>query len=474
MKNIFKTFFLFAVIGLSFLISCDSDFEEINTDPDEPTEISVDLQLGFIERSLINQLYNIYAAGECASTWPQHISKPIYNDADRYYPRLGAINSFWNTIYLEVIGESDEMYRLAQEKENNAVQGVALTLKAIALQTLTDAFGDIPASEANLAMEGNYTPKYDTQQEVYVQIFELLDQAIAKFNTGVGAINSEQDLIYAGDTSKWLKFATSVKFRALMRVSNTSLFSLQELMTLASSNNLIIHNADNAFIQFSGQTTPNINPHNDTKINGREAEWCMGEALVNFMLSENDPRLPVYANPNDSNEYRGKPAGYINPGVSGYGAGTVSQIGDAFMAADAPLYFITAAQVNLLLAEASEIHGIGVNPEVYFYEGVSASLEQNGLDPLSYTPAYNGYQSIAEQMWVGTFLQGYETWAEWRRSDIPANLELAVDPQPGVNAIPTRYTYTTDEVALNGSNVDEAVANQGADALTTKVWWDNN
>lgn len=474
MKNLFKTFFLFAIIGLSFLMSCDSDFAETNIDPDEPTEISVDLQLGFIERSLINQLYDIYAAGECASTWPQHISKPIYNDADRYFPRLGSINSFWNTLYLDVIGESDEMYILAEEKGNYAIQGAALTLKAIALQTLTDAFGDIPASEANLAQDGNYNPKYDTQQEVYTQIFKLLDDAIAKFNTGVGSINPEQDLIYGGDTAKWLKFATSVKFRALMRVSGTSLFNLQQLTALVSSNNLITSNADNAFIQFSSLTAPNINPHYATTLNGREAEWCMGEALVNFMLSENDPRLSVYANLNDNDEYRGKPAGYINPGLSGYGAGTVSQIGDAFMAADAPLYIITATQINLLLAEASELHGLNGNPEKYFYDGVSASLEQNGLDPQSYIPTYSGFQSIAEQMWVGTFLQGYETWAEWRRSDIPANLKLAVDPQPGVNAIPTRYTYTTDEISLNGSNVDEAVANQGVDALTTKVWWDKN
>jgi hypothetical protein len=474
MKNIFKPFFLLTVFGLSIFVSCDSDFEEINTDPDEPTQISVDLQLGYIERSLINELYDIFAAGECASTWPQHISKPIYNDADRYFPRLGAINAFWNTLYLNVIAEADEMYLLAEEAGNQSVQGAALTLKAIALQTLTDTFGDIPSSEANLAIEGNYTPKYDSQQEVYSQIFALLDEAIAKFNTGQGTINPDQDLIYGGNVSMWIKFATSVKFRALMRVSDTPLFSTEELQSLVNSGNLITSTTENAFIQFSSTTLPNTNPFYDITLNGREAEWCMGKALVDHMIAENDPRLPVYANTNDSGEYVGKPAGFINPGISGYGAGTVSQIGDAFMASDAPLYFITAAQVNLLLAEAAEIHSIGGNAEENFLSGVAASLEQNGLDSESYVPAYNGYQSIAEQLWVSTFLQGYETWAEWRRSDIPANLELAIDPQPGVNSIPTRYTYPNDEVSLNATNVDEAVANQGEDALTTKIWWDKN
>jgi len=474
MKNIFKPFFLLTVLGLSIFISCDSDFEETNTDPDEPTQISVDLQLGYIERSLINELYDIFAAGECASTWPQHISKPIYNDADRYFPRLGSINAFWNTLYLNVIAEADEMYLLGGEAGNQSVQGAALTLKAIALQTLTDTFGDIPSSEANLAIEGNYTPKYDSQQEVYSQIFALLDEAIAKFNTGQGTISPDQDLIYGGNVSMWIKFATSVKFRALMRVSDTPLFSTEELQSLVNSGNLITTTTENAFIQFSSETLPNTNPFYDITLNGREAEWCMGKALVDHMISENDPRLPVYANTNDAGEYVGKPAGFINPGLNGYGAGAVSQIGDAYMASDAPLYFITAAQVNLLLAEAAEIHSIGGNAEKNFLSGVAASLEQNGIDPESYTPAYNGYQSIAEQLWVSTFLQGYETWAEWRRSDIPANLELAIDPQPGVNSIPTRYTYPNDEVSLNATNVDEAVANQGEDALTTKIWWDKN
>lgn len=474
MKNIFKPFFLLTVFGLSIFVSCDSDFEETNTDPDEPTQISVDLQLGYIERSLINELYDIFAAGECASTWPQHISKPIYNDADRYFPRLGAVNTFWNTLYLNVIAEADEMYLLAGEAGNQSVQGAALTLKAIALQTLTDTFGDIPSSEANLAIEGNYTPKYDSQQEVYTQIFALLDEAISKFNADQGTINPDQDLIYGGNVSMWIKFATSVKFRALMRVSDTPLFSTEELQSLINSGNLITSTTDNAFIQFSSTTLPNTNPFYDITLNGREAEWCMGKALVDHMIAENDPRLPIYANTNDFGEYVGKPAGFINPGLSGYGAGTVSQIGDAFMASDAPLYFITAAQVNLLLAEAAEIHSIGGNAEEIFLSGVAASLEQNGLDSESYIPTYNGYQSIAEQLWVSTFLQGYETWAEWRRSDIPANLELAIDPQPGVNSIPSRYTYPNDEVSLNATNVDEAVANQGEDALTTKIWWDKN
>lgn len=475
MKKIFKTLTLIAILGgLVAVTSCDSDFEEINTDPDRPTEISEDLQLGAIERTLINRQYDYFLANEAASNWVQHTSQPVYNDADRYFPRLGSIDNLWIDLYANVIADADEMYRLAEEAENPAIQGTALTLKAIAFQTLTDVFGNIPFSEVNKGLsDGNYTPKYDTQREVYVGIFELLDEAIAKFKAG-GTINSSQDLIYEGDIDKWIKFATSVKFRAMMRVSDTDLFDAAELNALISSGNLITDVADNAFISYTTVESPNRNPFYGVVEGSRQEEWCVGESLVEFMKAENDPRLEVYAEPNEDGEYIGKPAGYLNPEVSGYPRAYVSNIGSHYADADAPLYFINAAQVNLLIAEAIERFGASGDAATYFQAGIDASLVQNELEAGDYTPAYTGHQSIAEQLWVSTFMQGYETFAEWRRSDIPANLPLAIDPQPGVGSIPTRFTYTNDEKSLNGENVNEAIANQGEDKLTTKLWWDIN
>lgn len=475
MKKIFKTVTLSIVVGTAMLYtSCDGKFEEINTDPDNPTVISPDQQLGFIERTLINQIYDYFLAGEAASNWPQHLSQPVYNDADRYFPRLNVINNFWNVLYVNVIAEADEMYRLGAEAENPAIQGAALTLKAIAYQHLTDAFGDVPMTEVNQGLsDNNFYPAYDSQQTVYTGIFNLLDEAIAKLEAG-GSLSAEQDVLYGGDLDQWIKFATSIKFRAMMRVSDTPLFNAGTVQDLIASGNLITDVADNAVIRWETKAAPNTNPYYGIVTNGRQAEWCVGAALVDFMKGNNDPRLEVYANPNDDGEYVGKPAGYINPAVSGYGAGVVSEIGDFYMKENTPLYFINAAQVNLLIAEAIERFGASGNAEDYFYAGIDASLVQNGLEAGDFAPAYSGYQSIAEQLWVGTFMQGYETWAEWRRSDIPSNLPLAIDPAPGVTSIPTRFTYTNDEKALNADNLNAAVANQGADALTTKVWWDKN
>ena len=38
--------------------------------------------------------------------------------------------------------------------------------------------------------------------------------------------------------------------------------------------------------------------------------------------------------------------------------------------------------------------------------------------------------------------------------------------------IPRRLTYSSSEESNNAENLAAAVANQGPDELTTRVWWD--
>lgn len=459
---------LFLVLGLT---SCDKDFDEINTSPNNPTEISVDLEMGNIQRAFVTRINDYFLAGEASSAWVQHLSKPVYNDADRYYPRIGSINNLWVVMYTQVINESQDMYNLAEAEGNKAVQGVSLVMQALAFQTLADAFGGVPVFEANQG-GANPFPAYNTQAEAYGEILSLLTRANAMFD-GTGEISANQDLLYGGNISKWKKFAASVKFRAMMRISDTPQFSASELQALVASGNLITNPADDAFIAFKTENAPNANPYYGIVQGGRQGEWCVGEALVDFMVANSDPRLAVYANPLDDGTYRGKPAGYLNPGQAGFAPGTVSEMGDAYLAADAPVYILSAAHMNLLLAEASSKGYVGGSAAGYFQAGIDASLVINGLAPGSYTPPYLGYNSIAEQLWVSTYMQGLEPWNEWRRSDIPA-LTPAVDPQPNVNSVPTRYTYPNSEQSLNSANLADAIATQGPDLLTTKLDWDRN
>ncbi|RYE24083.1 MAG: SusD/RagB family nutrient-binding outer membrane lipoprotein, partial [Sphingobacteriaceae bacterium] len=86
--------------------------------------------------------------------------------------------------------------------------------------------------------------------------------------------------------------------------------------------------------------------------------------------------------------------------------------------------------------------------------------------------ATNFKKSIGNQKWIALFGQGLEAFAEWRRLDYP-QLQPAV---AGVlnGKIPLRFIYPGTEQSLNGVNYKTAVNNQGADLLTTKLWFDVN
>jgi hypothetical protein len=152
-----------------------------------------------------------------------------------------------------------------------------------------------------------------------------------------------------------------------------------------------------------------------------------------------------------------------------------------------PLFLVTAAQTNLLLAEASFRGWITTGTAVdYFSDGVSAHMDQMvDFDPGSAvapadrdiyvdaqvaTFAGNELEQINYEYWIASFLNGSEAWANVRRSGIP---QLAMNPFPGrdVDFI-NRLTYPSTEILVNGANVQAAIDQQGPDRLDTRVWWD--
>ncbi|MGB3775099.1 MAG: SusD/RagB family nutrient-binding outer membrane lipoprotein [Leeuwenhoekiella sp.] len=153
----------------------------------------------------------------------------------------------------------------------------------------------------------------------------------------------------------------------------------------------------------------------------------------------------------------------------------------------APMFIVTHAQTQLLLAEAAVRGWVTGDPATYFNAGVRAHMElMEQYDPASQIPsaaidtylaenpfdATNALEQIGNQYWVACFLNGPEAFANFRRTGFPI---LAPNPYPSQDIsgdFINRLTYPNSEVATNSSNLNEAVARMGADNLETKVWWD--
>lgn len=468
------------LLGIAFTPACDKGFEELNQNPNDPTAVPSGLLIADVVFNAGNSLYSTFVGGDMGSCWAQHWGKVQYNDEERYLPRENVIElTVWKTYYEDVVSDARTMELLAIDEENSNMQGVALVLQAYGYSVLTDLFGDIPFSEAITASAGNFTPKYDKQQDVYTGILAMLDKANGLLSTDGGEINASSDILYGGDYSKWQKFANSLKFRCLMRISGKTNVAAQ-LQEIASSRSVFMSNDDEAKLTYLS-ADPSANPIYETIVFGNRNEHKLNTKLVDMLADLNDPRLPVYAQPNASDgEYRGKPAGIEDVPNDNYNYDNVSAVGTYYLRAEAPAYFLSYSELQFLMAEAVKKGYITGDAASYYNAGVTASFLANGLSAAQATTylaqgtvAYNdatGLQQIGEQNWMGLFCQGVEAWTEWRRTGIPA-LQPAIEAFTA--SIPARYTYPSIEQSVNKANYDAAVASQGPNLLTTKVWWMN-
>lgn len=483
-----KKYILGSFFGLLLLQGC-SKFETINNNPNQPSIVRSDLLLNNIaytafgeDADLANSTgsYSTFVGGDMGGCWGQHLSKVQYNDEERYNPRVGVVQDFWETYYEDVCNDSRKMYDLAGTEGNKAVQGAARVLEAYGFSVLTDCYGDIPFSEALKSADGILKPAYDSQEDVYAGIFALLDEANTLLADGTGSIPASSDKMYGGSIAKWRKFANSLKVRCLMRVSSkasTKFNVATQLSEIINNRPIFGSNADEAKFGM-GNAQPAANPFYETIVFGNRSEWKVNSVLVDLLSSYNDPRLPVYAQKADDGTYRGKPSGYLNLPSAAYGYKNISAIGTKFLQASAPGYFLSYAELCFLLAEARQ-RGLITTGAVndYYQAGIAASFAEHSLS--SSTAAYlaqpnvvlgpgTELKQIAEQKWLSLFGQGIEAWTEWRRTKIPT-LTPAVDGV--IDEIPSRYQYPTTEQSLNKGSYDAAIARQGADLLTTKIWW---
>lgn len=479
MKNLkYIGIFIVSLLFIS-LVSCTKDFETINQNIDKPTEVPSSQMIGAIVTRMADNMYSTFNGSETGMTWAQHESLIQYNDPERYKPRVTTMDGVWNSFYLAA-SNANSMYKIAETEGNEVNQGVALVLKSYAFHFLTDVYGDIPYTEALLGdSEGNFKPVYDTQETVYNGIVSELDQAIAKLNSGVGSVNSTYDIVYAGDAQKWLKFAYSLKFRALMRISAKKDVST-ELQSIVNSGMLFSSNDEEAKLVYL-TASPNANPMYETIVDQSRLEHATCNTFIDYLIERNDPRLPVFAQEAVNGGYVGKPSGYAVTPVDGFGYDDVSQIGLHFLQPDAPAYFVSRTELLFLMAEAAKkgyISGGDSSAKAYYEEAILNSFQELGLDLNDYNSFIgtgyilynntNALRQIGEQKWVSLFGQGFEAWTEWRRVGYP-ELSIAIDAYE--NEIPSRYKYNSDESSLNALNYADASSRIGGDELTTPIWW---
>ena len=140
-------------------------------------------------------------------------------------------NNLWNFVYINSNKNVPIMNLLinnlpeSERKDYEVYIKCVNVCKAYMFQRLTDAYDDIPFTEAGGAYQEKYWAKYDSQKDIY---FSLLDELkvlasdLSTYTLNSSAVHlrfKTADILNNGDLAKWAKFANSIRLRMAMRIS---------------------------------------------------------------------------------------------------------------------------------------------------------------------------------------------------------------------------------------------------------------
>lgn len=506
MKKIIKTFAL--LLPLWGLGGCDKGFDELNINPNALTGVEPSYQLNTVivntapgygnlsyETTIVKQMITPFSGQGSAANFNQD--------------NKSVSSGNWNNFYQNNIKElTDVIAKTKDVPARSNLYNMARIWQAYSFMILTDTYGDIPYTQAGKSyLEGIVTPAYDAQESVYTAILSELDAASAALDATKAKVTS--DLLYDGDVVKWKRLGYSLLLRAAMRLSKVNPTKAAEYVGKAVAGGVMQSNADNAIVRHNASFT---NPIGSQLNGGQSAFFYLAEDFVDFLSKSNDPRLTSIAvryvgatsgaQQVESRANRtaatqiGAPLGYDNTTISKAVAEKklaslwdYSQLDRTRMGGlTAPSFLVTYAQTQLLLAEAIHRKWTTGTAATAYSNGIRAHMQQlasygtstaiadatiNTFVQNNTLTAGKELEQINTQYWVATFLNGPESWANFRRSGFPV---LTPNTFPGTDLktepFIRRLTYTDAELNVNKNNVQQAISRQGANLMDTRIWWD--
>ncbi|WP_294079999.1 SusD/RagB family nutrient-binding outer membrane lipoprotein [Proteiniphilum sp. UBA5384] len=497
---------LFAVL----LTGCDN-FEEINTNPDKPSESMAP----WLATTLIKEITSTPTAETKGFTEPYQYGKYILfteRKEGSQYNNLGRA-SFSN--HLTVLKNVEPMNEYAADlgKElANSYQALGHFIRAWQFFQLSMRVGDIPYSEAIQGNQGIIKPKYDSQKEVFKGILDELDQANDLFSKGA---DISGDFIYGGNVDKWCRLTNSFELYVLMnlykKTSDNDLNVVNKFKEVAQRPLMRDYN-DNFAITYNGAKGycyPWSNTATD--LNAFTQYTMLSTTYIDLLKGNRDRRLFYVAEPAESLLANGKIESdfdaYIGVEPSDEYSVTIdkksnreySDLNKRYidLATAEPVGLFCHWDVEFILAEATVRGWIDDDAQTHYSNGIKSSMNfYVHFVPTEYTHGVtmdevyiNSYPSsvalggtmenmikqiIQQKYMAGFFHNRYLAWFEFVRTGYP---EFVLNPSSNMNPtdntkFPTRWQYPQNEIDYNTDNLNEAIQRQynGLDNFNGIMW----
>ncbi len=490
---------IYILLTVLVLGACDDGFEALNVNPTKPTQIDPANKLTAIMLFTSGERYENWRANLIySSTMMQHFATTAgYWSGDKYTWNQGYASSMIDRIYNNAVKNMEDLLvQIDSEEQPAEMKAIAEIWRVVIYHRLTDLYGDVPYSEAGRGfLDNNLKPAYDAQSAIYADMLSRLETSVAALQGGGISGFGDGDIIFKGDISKWRKFGNTMMLRLGLRLIKVDPAGAQAWATKAINGGVMESNSDIAYIQHA-LGPDGINQNGNGEAFEADGNPRISKTFRDFL--DNDPRLPILAARRSDGsttpaDLKGLPNGLDLVMLEDL---TGEQNTDAYAepnrtiitGRDAPMFFQTYAEAEFMLAEAAERWGLaGGDVKGHYEKGVRAAMkflviykpEAEITDAqvdtyLAAKPfdASNALEQINTQYWAATFLNEYEAFANWRRTGFPVLVPTNYPGNVTGGTIPRRLTYATSEQSNNVENYNAAVAAQGPDELTTRVWWD--
>lgn len=503
------------------LLSCTGNFDEINRNPNQVTEDEIqrgNYKTGSNLRGLIGLVvpaqehmyqFNELLVGCSYGGYAEGTPDGWKNKFSTFNPTADWLK--WP--FVNVIKDTYAYYRGIRSGTDNAVMLALADLMRVAIMhRVTDTYGPIPYSKIIENTKEELTVGYDSQEAVYMKMFEELDAAIEVLSKNTGLSTEafgDFDGVYKGNVAQWVKFANSLKLRMAMRLSYVKPDIAKAKAAEAIAAGVILNNTDNAKLTLSENRA--VLPWTDWN------DHRVGADIISYMNGYEDPRraemfTKVKSQSGPDEIFAGMRIGIDvsdkNKAVEAYSTMKIN--------GKSPYLWMNAAEVAFLRSEYELRWGTQDAAKSLYEEAIRLSFDDykvSGAEeyilshkaPEAYrdndkgthsastpasqiVPAWNGHEPesqstkeenlerIITQKWIAIFPRGNEAWAEYRRTGYPRLLPVKVNNSGGVvdsKAGARRLKYPTEEYNENNANLKEAITLLGGpDNMATRLWWD--
>lgn len=486
--------------------SCD-EFLDINENPNYPTDVSEELLL----TSALASITNVYAAdwGLIGSYWSQHWAQNNTSSQYKIYEsyslssNTGGIDRSYRAMFVDGLSDNEIFFKKVEEEENWGPYLMGAVIKAYGFQNLVDMYGNVPYTEAFLGAE-KLNPIVDKGETVYADIYDLLNNALAKdFSSYVAALYASNDILFDGELEDWKAMAHTLRLRILLRQfdANNS-FAVTEITKLLSdleAGNIQLLDKDADVTNFADADSKSNPLYESDQRQLNTTNNIRGCAtFISYLKANGDARLK-YLFEEVAGDYLGMIPGSYNVPSTEFEAPDI--ITAPFITPLMPVFWMTHAEAELLLAEAYLRMGNNDMAKTHYENGVTASFSRMGTeigDLLTGAYAFptTGFdaqlKAIIMQKWVDAAEggRGLESHIERVRTGYPEETtvnneidegyELPDSYIPGTliysksgtsgGILPRRFPYADSELNFN-SNAAEYKDMTPADVILQKVWW---